>query len=165
MRLYYKKIYHETPVSPNCVSVVKPSGTRPATCIDRVSGAAYTLTVNWTSEQTREAAQRRLRKEGVRRMELEERRAAARRYATELAQQIGAADTTVRRIWGFGSVFDQRLGFRAGSDIDLAVEGGSIVAWKMSRQSEWKVDWVELGEQDESMVQSIMNSGVVLYER
>ena len=162
MRLDYK-IYHATPVSPICAWAVKPQ--MRALCIDRVSGAGYTLTVNWTAEQTREAAQRRLKKEAVRRMALEERRAAARHHATELAQQIGAADTTVRRIWGFGSVFDQRLVFRAGSDIDLAVEGGSIVAWKMSMQSEWKVDWVELGEQDESMVQSIMTSGLVLYER
>jgi len=57
------------------------------------------------------------------------------------------------------------LPFRAGSDIDLAVEGGSIVAWKMTQQSEWNVDWVELDEQEESMVQSIVSSGVVLYER
>ncbi len=92
-------------------------------------------------------------------------RAAARRHATQLAQKIGAADTTIRRIWGFGSVFDQRLPFRAGSDIDLAVEGGSIVAWKMTQQSEWNVDWVELDEQEESMVQSIVSSGVALYER
>ena len=40
--------------------------------------------------------------------------------ATELAQQIGA------------------------------VEVGSIVAWKMSMQSEWKVDRVELGVDDAS---------------
>lgn len=91
--------------------------------------------MNWTAEQTREPAQRRLKKDAARRTELEERRAAACRHATELAQQIGA------------------------------VEVGSIVAWKMSMQSEWKVDWVELGEQDESMVQSIMTSGLVLYER
>ena len=121
--------------------------------------------MNWTTEQTREAAQRRLKKEAACRALLEERRAAARSHATQLAQEIGAADTTVRRIWGFGSVFDQRLPFRAGSDIDLAVEGGSIVAWKMTQQSEWKIDWVELDEQEESMVQSIVSSGVALYER
>ena len=53
-------------------------------------------------------------------MALEERRAAACHHATELAQQIGA------------------------------VEVGSIVAWKMSLQSDWKVDWVELGVDDAS---------------
>jgi len=62
-------------------------------------------------------------------------------------------------------VFDQRLRFRADSDIDLAVEGGSLRAWKMSQQSEWRIDWVELDDQDASMADSIRSSGVVLYER
>ncbi|TVR94507.1 MAG: hypothetical protein EA428_00320 [Spirochaetaceae bacterium] len=121
--------------------------------------------MNWTAEDTREVAQRRLKKEAVRAAALEQRRSAAHEHAAKLAQEIGAADTTVRRIWGFGSVFDRRLRFREGSDIDLAVEGGSIVAWKMSQQSDWKIDWVELEEQDDSMLRSVQSAGVVLYER
>ncbi len=96
---------------------------------------------------------------------MEQRRAAARAHAEELAREIGRADESVERIWGFGSAFDTRLAFRRSSDIDLAVEGGSTRAWKISRQSPWKVDWVELSDQPESMVRAIVESGVVLYER
>ena len=121
--------------------------------------------MGWTAEQIHEAAQRRLRKEARRRAMLEERRTAARAHAQELAQAIAAADPTVRRIWGFGSAFDTRLRFRESSDIDLAVEGGSLTAWQITQRSPWKIDWIELDDQDESMVRSITIDGVVLYER
>ena len=121
--------------------------------------------MDWTAEDTREVARRRLKKEAERQHALEQRRIAAQAHATQLAQEIGEADATVRRIWGFGSVFDQRLNFREGSDIDLAVQGGSLRAWKLAQQSEWQIDWVELDDQDESMARSIQASGVVLYER
>lgn len=81
------------------------------------------------------AAQRRLRKEAQRQAMLQERRAAARAHAEELARKIASADPTVRRIWGFGSTFDVRLRFREYSDIDLAVEGGEIIAWQISQRS------------------------------
>ncbi|MFP4430992.1 MAG: hypothetical protein ACLFPV_07065 [Spirochaetaceae bacterium] len=125
----------------------------------------YTGPVEWTAEQIHYAAQRRLKKDAQRKAWLEERRAAARAHAKELVQAIVAADPTVRRIWGFGSTFDERLRFRESSDIDLAVEGGSLAAWQTSQRSPWKVDWVELDDQDESMIRSITTSGVVLYER
>jgi len=96
---------------------------------------------------------------------LEERRAAARAHAQELARAIAEADPTVRRIWGFGSAFDDRLRFRESSDIDLGVEGGSLPAWQITQRSSWKIDWVELDDQDETMVRSVTRSGVVLYER
>lgn len=121
--------------------------------------------MGWTAEQIHEAAQRRLRKETQRQAMLEERRTAARAHAQELAQAIAAADPTVRRIWGFGSAFDTRLRFRESSDIDLAVEGGSLTAWQITQRSPWKIDWIELDDQDESMVRSITTDGVVLYER
>ncbi|TVQ22021.1 MAG: hypothetical protein EA383_16220 [Spirochaetaceae bacterium] len=121
--------------------------------------------MEWTAEQIRDAAQRRLKKDTQRQAMLEERRVAARVHATELVQAIAAADPTVRRIWGFGSTFDERLRFREASDIDLAVEGGSLTAWQICQRSPWKVDWVELDDQDESMVRSIMATGVLLYER
>jgi predicted nucleotidyltransferase len=121
--------------------------------------------MGWTAEQTHEAAQRRLRKEAQRQTMLEERRAAARAHAQELARAIAEADPTVRRIWGFGSTFDNRLRFRETSDIDMAAEGGSLSAWQIAQRSSWKVDWVELDDQDETMVRSVTTSGVVLYER
>jgi len=82
-----------------------------------------------------------------------------------IPQKVPIDPPTVRRIWGFGSTFDERLRFRESSDIDLAVEGGSLAAWRISQRSPWKVDWVELDDQDESMVRSIATRGVVLYER
>ena len=121
--------------------------------------------MEWTAEQIHDAAQRRLKKDAQRQATLEERRVAARAHAIELVQAIVAADPTVRRIWGFGSTFDERLRFRESSDIDLAVEGGSLAAWRISQRSPWKVDWIELDDQDESMVRSIATRGVVLYER
>lgn len=97
--------------------------------------------------------------------ELEKRRGEARAHAEELARQIGERDETVQRIWGFGSVFDTRLPYRASSDIDLAVEGGTTLAWKMSRRTPWDVDWVELAEQPDSFADPIRAAGVLLYER
>ena len=133
--------------------------------IDRAAGSVYILDMPWTSEQTRTVARRRLRKAAERTQELEKRRLEARTHAEALAEEIGAADTTVRRIWGFGSVFDERLPFRASSDIDLAVEGGSILAWKLSQRTLWDVDWVDLSEQSESIVKAIKTTGMILYER
>lgn len=96
---------------------------------------------------------------------MERRRAEARAHAEELCREIGEADKSVKRIWGFGSAFDNRLPFRESSDIDLAVEGGSTRAWKISQRSPWEVDWVELSDQPESMVTAIVDSGMLLYER
>ena len=121
--------------------------------------------MRWTAEQTHEAARRRLKKEERRQAMLQERRLAARSHAHTIAQEIAWADPTVRRIWGFGSTFDTRLRFRESSDIDLAVEGGSLLAWRIAQRSPWSIDWVELDDQDESMVRSVTTSGVVLYER
>lgn len=119
----------------------------------------------WSEADTRETAQRRLRKHAAYKARMERRRAEAHAHAEALARKIGEADDSVVRIWGFGSAFDIRLPFRESSDIDLAVEGGSTRAWKISRQSPWKVDWVDLADQSESMSAAIVESGVMLYER
>lgn len=119
----------------------------------------------WSKADTREVARRRLRKHAEYKERVERRRAEARAHAEELAIEIGTADESVERIWGFGSAFDNRLPFRESSDIDLAVEGGSTRAWKVSQRSPWDVDWVELSDQPESMVRAIVESGVLLYER
>jgi predicted nucleotidyltransferase len=121
--------------------------------------------MGWTTEQTHHVARRRLRKERERARELEERRSRAIAHARALALEIGEQDTTVRKIWGFGSVFDERLPFRPASDIDLAAEGGTILAWKLSQKSSWNVDWVELEEQPESFAEAIRARGTLLYER
>lgn len=133
--------------------------------IDRPHGKDYIFGVTWTTEQTREAARRRLMKDQERSRELEKRRREARAHAEDLARQIGEHDATVQRIWGFGSVFDTRLPYRASSDIDLAVEGGTTLAWKMSQRTPWDVDWVELSEQPDSFAAPIRETGALLYER
>ncbi len=144
---------------------MRPPAAFGAAAIDRPQVVGYTLSVDWTVEQTREVAKRRLEKEARRAAALEERRQAAKVFAVELAQEIGACDHSVKKVWGFGSVFDPRLRFRSSSDIDLAVEGGSLIAWKITQSAAWDVDLVDLHEQDESMVESITASGVLLYER
>jgi predicted nucleotidyltransferase len=119
----------------------------------------------WSAEQTRETARRRLVREAEREQELVARRAAAREHAEELARTIAKQDSNVTRIVGFGSTFDERLPFTYFSDIDLAVAGGTIIGWKIAEQSPWKVDFVELEHQEQTMVDAILASGVVLYER
>ncbi len=79
--------------------------------------------------------------------------------------QIQKGSTTVGRIWGFGSTFDNRLRFREPSFVDRVVEGYSLISWQITRRSPWKIDWVKLDDQEESMVRSITTGGVVLCER
>ncbi len=133
--------------------------------IDRGRGSDYIQIMAWTREDTREVARRRKKKAAERTRRLEERRKEARAHAEVLVKMIAEQDTTVVRVWGFGSVFDERLPFRSSSDIDLAVEGGTILAWKLSQRSPWSVDWVELADQHESIVRAVKENGVLLYER
>ena len=119
----------------------------------------------WSAEQTRDAARRRRARHAELEEELAKRRTEARKHGEELAQAIAERDAGVTKIFGFGSAFDERLPFRFSSDIDLAVMGAGIVGWKIAEQSPWKVDFVELEDQDQSMVDAITTSGVVLYER
>ena len=75
---------------------------------------------------------------------LQERRAAARAHAEQLARKIASADPTVRRIWGFGSTFDVRLRFREYSDIDLAVDGGELPPGRSVSDREGKASDTEM---------------------
>lgn len=119
----------------------------------------------WSAEKTREAARLRRTRDAAREEELANRRVEARKHGEELARSIATRDKGVVKIIGFGSAFDERLPFRFSSDIDLAVMGGTIIGWKIAEQSTWKVDYVELEEQEQSMIDAITASGVVLYER
>lgn len=121
--------------------------------------------MSWTKEQTEQVAGRRLRRAAKREESREVRRLEAQKHAHALAAQIAEEDPSVRNIWGFGSVFEARQPFREDSDIDLAVEGGSLVAWRLSQASSWKIDWVELDQQDDSFVESVKNTGVLIFER
>ena len=121
--------------------------------------------MSWTKQQTEEVARRRLGLAATRKKLLEARRREARKYAYGLATQIAEADPTVTRIWGFGSVFEPRQSFRKDSDIDLAVEGGSLAAWRLSQASSWKIDWLELDQQDKAFAQAVKNRGVIIFER
>ncbi len=121
--------------------------------------------MSWTKQQTEDVARRRLRHVARREMLIKARRQEAREYAGLLATQIADADPTVRRIWGFGSAFEPRQPFREDSDIDLAVEGGSLVAWRLSQASSWKIDWLELDQQDEAFAEAVKKRGVIIFER
>jgi hypothetical protein len=96
--------------------------------LTRTTKWRYTITAMWTPEQTREAARRRLKREKERDAALKARRDEARRVARELVKRIVDEDESVRRIWGFGSTFDDLMPYHEHSDIDLAVEGGDIRA-------------------------------------
>jgi len=115
--------------------------------------------MSWSKQQTEEVARRRLGLAATREKLLEARRREAREYAYGLAAQIAEADPTVTRIWGFGSVFEPRQPFRKDSDIDLAVEGGSLAAWRLSQASSWKIDWLELDQQDKAFAQAVRTVG------
>jgi hypothetical protein len=119
----------------------------------------------WTREQSEEAARLRTARHTAREERLRARREQGRREAERLAREIGAADPSVMTIWGFGSVFEKWRNFREDSDLDLAAEGGTSKAWKISQTSDWKVDWVELENQDPDFAEQIRKKGTVLYER
>ncbi|MDA8426809.1 MAG: nucleotidyltransferase domain-containing protein [Treponema sp.] len=90
---------------------------------------------------------------------LEEARIEAARLAAELAAR-GAA----RRVILFGSAARGR-GFRADSDIDLAIEGGDILAaMGIVESSAFHVDIVDLESANEGMRARVEAEGVTLYE-
>lgn len=81
-----------------------------------------------------------------------------------LAAQLAKADATVRRIWGFGSVFEVDRPFRMDSDIDLAVEGGDYFALlRLVERSPFKVDLVDLSGREDAFSSMVRQRGVQLF--
>ena len=91
------------------------------------------------------------------------RRLEARKEGERLAALLRKADPHVVRIWGFGSVFEASRPFRMDSDIDLALEGGDIVAlYSIVLDSPFKVDLVDITGQEDGFARAVQSFGMAL---
>jgi predicted nucleotidyltransferase len=111
-----------------------------------------------------EAAARRMneenRKENAR---VVARRKAARAESRRLAAELRAKDSTIIRIWGFGSTFEDSRPFRMDSDIDIAIEGGDIIKLVLITESSvFKVDLIDIGDVEDGFAESVRQRGTVL---
>ncbi len=113
-----------------------------------------------------QSAARRL----VQRQTDREQRCAARReraveFASKLAAHIGAVDSSVEKVIGFGSTFEAWRYYHESSDIDLAIIGGNWVPlWREVPHSEFEVSLIELPLQNQEFIEHVLRVGVVLYE-
>ena len=89
---------------------------------------------------------------------------AAKAEARNLAMRIGE-DPQVLRILLFGSVATGR-GFRLGSDIDIAVEGGDVLSHRaLAERSAFPVDIVDLFALPDLLKAGLESEGQLLYEK
>lgn len=89
----------------------------------------------------------------------------AQRVGREVARALGRNDSTILRIWGFGSTFESDRPYRENSDIDLAMEGGDWVRgfWLIQQRPE-PIDLIELADQSMAFQEAVRERGVVLYK-
>jgi len=88
---------------------------------------------------------------------------AARQEAARLAAEL-ASLKGLRRVLLFGSAARGR-GFRTDSDIDIAIEGGDILAAEgIVESSTFHIDIVDLQSANEAMRERIQHEGVLLHE-
>jgi hypothetical protein len=98
----------------------------------------------------------------------EDERAAARRIAAQaeaarIAAALRSGDPAIRRVWGFGSVFEASRRFRMDSDIDLAIEGGDLYrAVSVVGNSSFKVDVIDITDSSDSFAQLVREQGTIL---
>jgi predicted nucleotidyltransferase len=91
------------------------------------------------------------------------RRREAREEAVRIAAELRAKDPCIKGIWGFGSTFEPALPYRLDSDIDLAIEGGDIIALlAVAERARFKVDLVDIGDRDDYFARRIRSEGVAL---
>lgn len=89
----------------------------------------------------------------------------ARKEGERIAAKIWAEVPGVKRILGFGSVFEEGRSFSEISDIDLAIEGGDYFkAFKMAEDSVFRVDLVDLTGRESAFLKLIKDRGIVLFE-
>ena len=82
-----------------------------------------------------------------------------------LAEAIGRADQEVRAVYLFGSLA-KGLPTQPGFDIDLALQGGDTYrAMDAAADSDFEVDIVDLALLPAKVRETILLSGVKLYER
>ncbi|MFO8064510.1 MAG: nucleotidyltransferase domain-containing protein [Spirochaetota bacterium] len=112
------------------------------------------------------AAERLRRRRQKRQKALEARRERAQEWARSLARELGAADSSVRQIIGFGSTFETWRNFREDSDIDLAVVGGNWFSlMRQIPEGEFEVSLIELELQPQDFIEHVRTHGDLLYER
>jgi predicted nucleotidyltransferase len=89
---------------------------------------------------------------------------AAYQAASALAARMGDEDPTLRRVVLFGSTVPGRR-YRAGSDIDLAVEGGDRAHLeRLAVSLPQSVDIIGMDELRPGILERVLAEGVVLYE-
>ena len=94
-----------------------------------------------------------------------ERANAARTAAVRLADRIAAADEEVSRIYLFGSLLDDTPS-NPDFDIDLAIEGGDILAAVgAGEEEEFRVDVLALDQLPAHVQERIRREGRVLFSR
>ena len=112
------------------------------------------------------AARRIVTRERRRNEEREERRERAVAWAHHVATMLGAADSTLTMLIGFGSAFETWRAFREDSDIDIGMVGGD---WSRCMRalpnSEFIVSLIELNLQNREFADHVRSEGVVLYEK
>jgi len=111
-----------------------------------------------------EAAARRMNAENRKEDERARlRRLEAREEAARLVYRLRARDPALRRVWGFGSVFDESRPFSMDSDIDLAIEGGDIL--KLVSETEgscFKVDLIDITDSTDAFAALVREHGTLL---
>jgi len=107
----------------------------------------------------------RSRAENARYEELKERRfAEARTEARRLAGLLSRSEE-IRRVILFGSAAASGKFFRPDSDIDLAIEGGDVLAARaMVENSSFNIDLVSLDSVHPAIRERILAEGETLYE-
>jgi len=133
--------------------------------IENVSGYIV-MDMETNDFSVREAAERIRRKSEIREQERTGRRKRAREWARRTAVHLGNRDRSLRRVFGFGSTFEEWRNYRIDSDIDLGVEGGD---WSLLMRSippsEFDVSIVELELQNTEFADYVRAHGEMLYER
>lgn len=98
--------------------------------------------------------------------ELKKLKKRAKETGLELAEKLAIVDPDIRRIWGFGSVFEKDRPFTLNSDIDLAIEGGNIVSlFGITENAPFPVDLIDITDQRDPFATLIRENGTVLFER
>jgi hypothetical protein len=94
-----------------------------------------------------------------------ERRIAAFEEARRISAEFRAKDSSICRIWGFGSVFETYRPFRMDSDIDLALEGGDIAKLlSTAEDSNFKVDLIDISGCEDDFARGFRARGTLLWE-
>lgn len=110
------------------------------------------------------AVARRIQQANTReRRALTAQRTAAQDAARHLADLLIIQYPEVETVWGFGSTFEAWRSYRAGSDIDLAIEHGDIVQlYPLVEQCGFPVDLVSLEDCDHAFARSVRARGSIL---